>query len=211
MSRTEPQKNIWREEDVEAVLRDFFRAEMPAELRNLTPRPVSGSPAVRVTATDAPRVKGRTGRFSLAIVAVTLCVTFGLVLSSTRPEPGFRDEIAVTTPAPVSPVRAVPAVVAPAQLVPEVAIAAAPTKPEKLSRPATDPILNGRNSWHPSVIPVELRKYAPGLLIHSGALQRKADQGALLKGDIEHHGFPKDEEEGSPASPIRSKTPAKKN
>lgn len=192
MNGSKPQDGSWSEEDVEAALRDFFRAEMPAEFREPSPRPALRS---GVAMANSHRTSRRTGRFSLAITAGVLCVAVSLVLTS--------------SPSVPHPPRSVPVV----NVAPVAGVASPSSALAKESQPVDDAMLNGRRSWHGFVIPVELRKFAPGLLTELGHWQPEEDPRGSLPPEVLVPGFSADDddddEEGMPKLPKRPKAEKK--
>ena len=182
MNGSKPQDGIWREEDVEAVLRDFFRAEMPADLRELAPA------TARATATPARAADRRTGRISLLAASAVLCVAVTLVLSSSPSGQNLKPGKAIPTVTPV------------VDLTPP-----APARDVE-SRFATNPMLIGHRNGSSTVTPVELRKYVHQVLVELGIL----DPEPFFEPDIEQFPIQEEDEEGTPKSP-KGPQPAKKN
>lgn len=192
-NKSEPSR--WREEDVEAMLFDFFDAEMPVELKKQTALPTTTQPtttgAARNPSIGATAIPQRTGRLSLSVVAAALCLTVGLIVTSSPTGPGT-DAPSPSNAVMVSPENAVTVRVADVT-------ASAPVGGIRVVSDALPPgsPLDPRCTWHPAVIPVEMRKFAAGLLIHSGDLDpaghRKGD--IEIKGDIEVPGFGFDDDE----------------
>lgn len=204
----------WTESDVDAVLRDFFRAELPAPLRDLptsasaNAEPASVSPETkhRMPAQQplAPRAvtARRTGRLSLAMVAGVMCIAVSLMWLSpgtpTRPTTAGKSNSDVARKSNVSASSTANVVRVAAQ-------------PVTANAGGDRDLIDGTRVWHPVVIPVELRTHAPELLIHSGGVHPEANRRDFFP-DIEILRLPEFEEgEGKPKSKSAASKRDRKN
>ena len=193
MSGSKSRNVTWQEEDVEAVLRDFLHAEMPAELRGLPSPALTASANSSESPDESRSARRRTGRISLAATAGALCVAFSLLLMSSPVVRPSRNTPRASTVLPV------------ADMQPTV------SAPNDKSQLANDTILNSHRSWYPAVIPVELRKFAPGLLIQSGVLKPESEPDwGYPEIEVLPLPPPDEDDEGMTNSPDGSK-PAKKD
>ena len=185
MSGKTSHSNTWREEQIDDLLTDFFAAEVPSELKQLSENGSQKKPTparlARQTFQNSPR---RVSWLGLSSIAGVLCLAVTAIISSQRPSDLNTPKTKPHSPAPnptVTVKHETPVV------------AKRPSSPVSVE---TGTVFYRNHSVHPLVVPVELRKFGPEILIHSNGSVETSGPSGFFNPDIEV--FPLDDPSGNP-------------
>ena len=196
MSTSNSNRTQMRDEDVEALLFDFFRSEIPAELKNTTqegPRAEGSGPRVRSREPSAVPVTKRAGWISLSAVVAALFIAV-TALNTSPPTRNLEDRVDQRSGLKSGNVPYV---------------GASPSNAGRAELVSDGASVKEQVFLHPSFMPPEMQKFLPGNLIQEVDPRTGRVTNEFFLPDIELRpdvfGSNANEEDGAPAGNKRRK------